>query len=430
MNGTDVYNNFTGGSSQSLQAAAQAVQQLADEYLQEAQAIKDLQTRMNAAWTGSSGDAAYAGANPLAQAFNDSHVPLDVTNASMKVQSDVFEQSKSRVVPVPPAPEKPSGWTMALKSAVPIVGPSMVVGDLKSYQDGVAKTDAANQNNVRVMEQYSSVTGDTRGKIPMDYKILPTDTASIGLKPPTVGSIGSISSRYSDATQASSVAAPGVGGSLGGGPVSAAPTLSGAGPVTSAGPTGGGTGTPVTTPPNLSGSPVGTSGGTGTSGYLPGMPGYNGSDTQRPGSRGGTTGTGGGSTSGPGRNNSAAGRLYGGDEEGTGRGGSGRSGTGSGASDRLARGGGAAADERLGQNRLGGGKSTGAGNLGSAAAAEEAAASRGAARSASGAPMGAAGQRGRGEEDEEHQRPDYLIEPDPDSIFGSDVRTTPPVIGE
>ncbi|HJQ47371.1 MAG TPA: hypothetical protein VJ870_13810, partial [Amycolatopsis sp.] len=79
---------------------------------------------------------------------------------------------------------------------------------------------------------------------------------------------------------------------------------------------------------------------------------------------------------------------------------------------------------------LGAGKGTGAGNMGSAAAAEEAAASRSAARGASGAPMGAAGQRGKGADDEEHQRPDYLIEADPDSIFGTDVRATPPVIGE
>jgi hypothetical protein len=422
MNGTDVYNNFTGGSSQSLQAAAQAVQQLSEEYLQEAQAIKDLQTRMNAAWTGSSGDAAYAGANPLAQAFKDSSGPLDITTASMNVQSDVFEQSKSRVVPVPPAPEKPSGWTVGLKAAIPIVGPSIAVSDIKSYQDGVAKTNAANDNNVRVMDQYSSVTGDARGKIPMDYKILPTDTASIGLKPPSIGTIGVISSTYNGATHASSTSTPSVGSPMGsGGSVSAPPTLSGASAVTSSGPTGGGTGSTVSPPPTLSGTPSGTgTGGTGSSAYVPGMTGgYNGSDTQRPGSSAGTTGTG-GPTQGAGRNNSAASRLYGADEEGTSR--------------RGGSNGSAAAEERLGRaagesNKLGGGKSTGSGNLGSAAAAEEAAASRSAAKSAGGAPMGA-GQRGRGEEDEEHQRPDYLLEADPDSIFGSDVRTTPPVIGE
>jgi hypothetical protein len=40
------------------------------------------------------------------------------------------------------------------------------------------------------------------------------------------------------------------------------------------------------------------------------------------------------------------------------------------------------------------------------------------------------GQKGQGGEDAEHQRASYLTEADPESIFGSDVRAVPPVIGE
>jgi hypothetical protein len=43
-------------------------------------------------------------------------------------------------------------------------------------------------------------------------------------------------------------------------------------------------------------------------------------------------------------------------------------------------------------------------------------------------PMG--GQRGEGEEDGEHQRPSFLVEGDPDAVFGTDQATAPPVIGE
>lgn len=47
------------------------------------------------------------------------------------------------------------------------------------------------------------------------------------------------------------------------------------------------------------------------------------------------------------------------------------------------------------------------------------------------APMGAgAGRGGQGGEDEEHQRPTYLVEGDPDEVFGTNERTAPPVIGE
>jgi hypothetical protein len=40
------------------------------------------------------------------------------------------------------------------------------------------------------------------------------------------------------------------------------------------------------------------------------------------------------------------------------------------------------------------------------------------------------GVRGQGDEDGEHKRPEYLIEPDAESMFGSDAMTSPPVIGE
>ena len=72
---------------------------------------------------------------------------------------------------------------------------------------------------------------------------------------------------------------------------------------------------------------------------------------------------------------------------------------------------------------LGAGKNTSSGNF--AGAAEEAAASRSAAKGANGAPLGTAGQRGRGEDDEEHQRPDHLLEADPQDL-GMDVWKTLP----
>jgi hypothetical protein len=44
-----------------------------------------------------------------------------------------------------------------------------------------------------------------------------------------------------------------------------------------------------------------------------------------------------------------------------------------------------------------------------------------------GAGMGGMGQ---GREDEEHERPSYLVEPDPDDVFSTDEMTAPPVIGD
>jgi hypothetical protein len=43
-------------------------------------------------------------------------------------------------------------------------------------------------------------------------------------------------------------------------------------------------------------------------------------------------------------------------------------------------------------------------------------------------PLG--GGTGEGAEDLEHQRPEFLVEPDPESLFGTDEATAPSVIGE
>ncbi len=68
-----------------------------------------------------------------------------------------------------------------------------------------------------------------------------------------------------------------------------------------------------------------------------------------------------------------------------------------------------------------------------AAAAEESAMQRGAAgaRGAGGRGMGMMPRGGgsKGGEDGEHQTASYLVEADPDSIFGTDEKTAPPVIG-
>lgn len=79
-----------------------------------------------------------------------------------------------------------------------------------------------------------------------------------------------------------------------------------------------------------------------------------------------------------------------------------------------------------------GGMGPGGLGVGGALAAEGAAVRGGAAgaRGAAGGGMVPPGKRGEGEEDGEHQRASYLVEGDPDAVFGTDEMTAPPVIGE
>ncbi|WP_018686769.1 WXG100 family type VII secretion target [Actinokineospora enzanensis] len=167
----------------------------------------------------------------------------------------------------------------------------------------------------------------------------------------------------------------------------------------------------------------------------PGTPGY---PSTLPGGGGGGGGpTGGGSNNYmPGITPITGGPFTGGEDitRGGGRpfGGSPSGGSGGGGG-----GGGASGTGAVGGGRPGGGLGAGMGAGAGALAAEQAALGRGGAGAAGAAGRGGAGMggmghgggHGQGGEDEEHQRPSYLLEADPDDVFGTDEMTAPPVIG-
>ena len=83
-----------------------------------------------------------------------------------------------------------------------------------------------------------------------------------------------------------------------------------------------------------------------------------------------------------------------------------------------------------GSGALSGGKATGAvGAEAGGATAAKAGAAGASGRGGGMSGMGGHGGKGQGGEDSEHQRPSYLIEEDPDGLFGTDEKTAPPVIG-
>jgi hypothetical protein len=152
---------------------------------------------------------------------------------------------------------------------------------------------------------------------------------------------------------------------------------------------------------------------TQTSGYTP--PGT--ANTNYPGYQPGGFGPGGGS-GGSGSGGFGSGGFGGGFGPGGGGGfGPGGSGSSSGSSS---------------SGGLSGGRGSGAGLPGGSAG--QSGVKAGAAGAASAGRPGQSGmgggQKGQGGEDAEHERASYLIEADPESIFGSDARATPPVIGE
>ena len=441
VDGKQIYENFKQGNTGGLNDAADGVKELQDAYTKRGESIKALQQRMSSAWTGDAADAANAGAGPLEKAYWDSSEPLDATRFSVKEQAASFDASGHAVVVVPDKPDKPSPWSTGLKAAIPIAGPFMAANDVKNYQEGMARYNEANETNVRVMGQYNDVTDTTRATLPTQYGTLEADGAEVSMnkpqppiiehhiwpppvkpekKPTKTTEENEQNTKNTENTETTGFVKPGTDDhkqppDIGNRPPVPPDDKVGSGVIGGKGrdTTGSddgttktgvkpGTGFPrtPTVPPR---TPVGETPGGDES--LIGMPGLSGGGGQGP-YGGNSFGEPGGSGAGRGPG-SAGGRLL--DS-------SGRPGVG-----------GMGAE---GEGRLGGGQRSGMGGLGNAAAQEAAAARAAGGRGGQMGPMGAGGRQGEREDDDEHQRPDYLIEADPDAIFGTDQRTSPPVIGE
>ena len=205
-------------------------------------------------------------------------------------------------------------------------------------------------------------------------------------------------------------------------------------------PGGGSTGTGGGTDPSGGGGfPGGIPGGTGGNGPggvgpggvpIPGGSGPGGSSGGFPG--GAPLPIGAGGLPGGGDFDRGAGRLPGGGRFGPGGFGTPGS-SGGGAGGGFGSGAGGAGSSGAGGVRGGLGPGGGLGAGGSGLASEGAALRGGAGaagRGGVGGMGGMAGGRGQGEDDDEHQRPSFLVEGDPDAVFGTDEATAPPVIGE
>lgn len=365
--------------------------------------MQALQTAMASHWEGPAAEQARAGVGPLIQASQVSGEHLTKAQQLYDGQGRSFNDLSAKVKENDPGP-KPSS-TFA-SDWMPI------------FTDQDEKIDAWNEKAKKITEGYDLYNGqsqDNSGRWPRDYGQLglPPGGSDVSVKevPTGPGGTGHVGS-------GSRVRSGGQGGDSGGsGSHVPVPPPGGGGtgapPPSHGGDGGGGQQHPPRTPvqpPPVSGEPpqytdparlappsVRPPGFTQTPAPGP-LPVGSGGDSSEPfsgmlggfgpvggfGPGGGSEGGTGGRTGGPGQGNAGqAGRLTGG----------------------------APVAE--------GGAVKGSGPAGGTAG-------RGGAAGMGGMAPGA---RGKGEEDREHQRPDYLVEADPDEYFGTDERTSPPVLG-
>jgi hypothetical protein len=302
-----------------------------------------------------------------------------------------------------PAPI-PFSWTDEMKNwatSNPFSLPDNVDKSIQKQKDSQAAHDEA----AGVMSTYDKNLYEAASKQPA-FAPPPSFSTGGGTGDPTGGGdkTGINTPSSVDMPGSSSVNTPGGSNNFTGGNVPGAnitPHISGPGSTTGAGLLPAGTTTPSGFQPGA--VPGGSSSNPNTSmgGGMPMSPmpmggggmGFGGDEAYNSKLGGGGGGRGSGAGFGPGGSGGA---------------------TGAGAASGAARPGGIGAAEAAAGRGMGGLGAGGAGGRGTGAG---------------GGGMGR-GQKGEGDEDTEHSRPTYLVEGDPDEVFGTDMRTAPPVIGE
>jgi len=199
--GAEIYQMFQAGQIGPLRYAQQIVNQLYRDFEVEAEELKAANDQMMKYWEGDSADAASKGVAPLIQAHLDSAPLINDAGGSIDSQAQAFSEAKGAVTPVPDEPAEPGFFAKAAGVIAPGTG---IAEEYESYRDGMAAHEAANANNVRVMQQYTAATGDTRNKLPADYGVIEDD-----------GAVINVSTHASSTPAGSAVAGPSLGGAAG-----------------------------------------------------------------------------------------------------------------------------------------------------------------------------------------------------------------------
>ncbi len=449
MSAEEIYSNFhdkaTGTGS--LEDASDAAKRLAAQLPDRAAQIQRAAGKMRSFWQGDAEGAAASGATPLSAMQISTGEDNGQANNLSQSQALAFHATKNAVTRVPPKPDIGDYMLAAAEDPMGLNPDAMT-----SVQDKAAQHTAVSHANVAAYDQYHSVSTEN-GRLPTDSATLPTSVPNMQItrkdspgpgsvtQPPDVRAGGNDGVNYPSRDQ--------IGGSVSRGPTihgssgdttTSPGSVPGGGGTMPAGSVPAGTGGSGTSLPSGQTSPSGAGGG-GASGGVGGTGGAFGGDLGGgdPRSRGGRNARGGGG-------DPIGGMPIAGGAAGVGAGGGdiprggrairsgGSTGAGGEIGGRAAAGGGSGSAGRtvsgIGQEPGAGGRSgVGPG----AAAAEQQAMRTGAAgeggRGAMGGPMGG-GRGSKGGEDSEHKSPHYLQENDPDSVFGTDEKTAPPVIGQ
>jgi hypothetical protein len=389
MSGQAIFENFIQGDHAALSTCAEFTQSIGGSYLSRSDALHTLIGKMALAWKGAASGAAQNGIAPLAVEHQFAAERLAKVREAIDRQIETFLAAKGAVVEVPRMPAEPGYWENYEPNGTSNAG----------YERLLRAFNTANDHNIEVMKAYEAATRENEALLAAALRNLNTVEPPPGGPPQPPGGPGRPGPGPTPwQAPPGGGQAPGVG--------SSSSQFSGTGGTTTPDTwTGVGQTDPQYTPSRPQTLPPVENGWSRPGGQGP-VPGGSGGAPGQLGTGLVPVGDGPGSAAEAGRGGAAGTRGFGpggsGGTEGPG-------------------------GER---GRRGGGR----GGLvqGGRAAAGEGAAGRGARGGASGPGGGPAGQGGHGqdEEDLEHYRPSYLVEADPEEVFGTSEVTAPAVIGE
>lgn len=404
MNGSEIYHNFhgrTGDDGAGLVLAGAKLIKVSDRYKDRTTSITELTTTMESAWQGGAAGAAQRGAGPLAVEHGLAQGGMSTASTALDSQVSAFNTAKGKVTQIPPTPDKPGMWDNVTSFG----------GAGRNYETKMNQVNTANDQNVAAMEEYEATTSSNTSTMPTTYGRITDDYSAVGVERPAAPPpsqpynpvIPGTSNPGSSSTGSGTGTTPGSTGTGPGGRTNLPGSGTGKPPGSTTNPPGNTTTNPsqnrppVGLPPRST-LPPGQNPGQGGNPALPGM--------LPPAAFGPNSGGGGGF----GPRGSGGGFGPGGSGSG-GAGGPGASGRGPGSGGfGPGAGGAAAAEGAAARGGMGAGGRGGVGGMGGG--------------------MGGHGNKGQGEDDSEHERPSFLVEPDPHETFGTDEVTAPPVIGE
>ncbi|WP_328605450.1 DUF1269 domain-containing protein [Amycolatopsis sp. NBC_00345] len=380
-----IWEKINPGNSQSLDQGVAAAGTLQQVHADRVTQIDQLNKNMDAAWQGGGATAAQAGAHPLGIWLDASAGNLQKSHTYLNTQVESFGTVHKSVQEIAKDP--------------PSAGFLDGVNPFSDKDDQINKYNEVGKANVQAYTNYYNASGTNAGGLP----------------------------QYQAWTGNNLSNPPGGGGKFPGGPGSG-----GGGGFNGA---GGGGGGGSFTPPNIGNTPpkfdtkvptgnlpngpghIGDPTSNLPTGYTPGSDTTSASSYVPPSLDPSSFGPGGGSSFGPG-GGGGGGFGPGGGGAGSGSGIGGMAGFGPGGF-----GGGGA------MTGAGGGAGVGEGGAGGIRGGAAGGGTAGRAGASGMGGMGGGGKGGKGPGDEDHETK-YLVEEDPNELFGSDELTVPPVIGE